>query len=194
MNVPDFGFTFLESPFESDRKVGQCGTVLLLLLLQRLITTTATTATTTTTTATATATAAAAAAATAAAAAAAAATATCVAADRCCHSHFHPSATGHCRSLWTTTPLIAALAMQSSSRNCNIAPDLVLWKLVFPPVIFSGGVFFSRTPVSPSAASSAPAAPQVAFQQRAPPTIALQRCCAARAIAPRPKLLRQLLH
>ena len=30
------------------------------------------------------------------------------------------------------TPFTRALAMQSSGRNCNQAPDLVFWKLVFP--------------------------------------------------------------
>ena len=38
-------------------------------------------------------------------------------------------------------PFAKALALQSSSINCSLAPDLVLWIL-----IFSGGVFF-QTPV-----------------------------------------------
>ena len=41
-------------------------------------------------------------------------------------------------------PFAQALALQSSGRNCNPAPDLVLWKLIFPSVIFSGGMFFHR--------------------------------------------------
>ena len=45
-------------------------------------------------------------------------------------------------------PLVRALALQSSSRNCNPAPDLVFWKLISPPVLSSRGVCFSQTPVS----------------------------------------------
>ena len=45
----------------------------------------------------------------------------------------------------TTTPFTVAFAIQSCSRNCSPAPDLVLWKLVFPSVFFSGGVLFSQT-------------------------------------------------
>ena len=45
-------------------------------------------------------------------------------------------------------PFVSAFALQSCSRNCSPAPDLVLWKLVFPRVLLSGGVFFSQTPVS----------------------------------------------
>ena len=41
-------------------------------------------------------------------------------------------------------PFTQALAVQSRGRNCNSAPDLVLWKLVFPHVLLSGGVFFHR--------------------------------------------------
>ena len=37
--------------------------------------------------------------------------------------------------------------MQSGSRNCSPAPDLVFFKLMFPRVFFSGGVFFSQPPV-----------------------------------------------
>ena len=41
-----------------------------------------------------------------------------------------------------------APALQSSSRNCSPAPDLVLRKLIVQCVFFSGGVFCSQTPVS----------------------------------------------
>ena len=43
--------------------------------------------------------------------------------------------------------LLPASALQSSSRNCSTAPDVVFLKLVFPYWFFSGGVFFHR-PVS----------------------------------------------
>ena len=39
-------------------------------------------------------------------------------------------------------PFARALATQSSSRNCSPAPDSMLFKLTFPCVFFSGGVFF----------------------------------------------------
>ena len=39
------------------------------------------------------------------------------------------------------TPFVQALAVQSCSRNCSPAPDLVFFKLSFPRVLFSGGVF-----------------------------------------------------
>ena len=45
------------------------------------------------------------------------------------------------------TPFARALALQSFSRNCNPAHDLVLWMPVFPPVFFPRGVFISQTPV-----------------------------------------------
>ena len=41
-----------------------------------------------------------------------------------------------------------ALALRSFSRNCFPAPDLALRKPIFLIVFFSGGVFFSQTPVS----------------------------------------------
>ena len=34
--------------------------------------------------------------------------------------------------------------MQCSSRNCSSAPDFVFLKLIFPHVLFSGGLFFHR--------------------------------------------------
>ena len=42
------------------------------------------------------------------------------------------------------TPFGWALALQSLSRNCSPAFDLVFLKLMFPCVFFSGGVFFFR--------------------------------------------------
>ena len=45
-------------------------------------------------------------------------------------------------SVKQNTPFAQALALQSHSRNCNPAPDLVLWKLMFQCVLFSRGVFF----------------------------------------------------
>ena len=47
----------------------------------------------------------------------------------------------------TNTPFMQAVALRSSSRNCSPAPDLVLRELVLLHVLFSGGVFFSQTPV-----------------------------------------------
>ena len=38
--------------------------------------------------------------------------------------------------------------MQSSGKNCSLAPDLVLWEPFFQRVFFSEGVFFLQTPVS----------------------------------------------
>ena len=52
--------------------------------------------------------------------------------------------TGVCE---TNTPFASAFALQSCSRNCSPALDLVFQKLIFPRVL-SGGVFFSQTPVS----------------------------------------------
>ena len=43
---------------------------------------------------------------------------------------------------------MSTFALQACSRNCSPAPDLVLRKLVFQRMLLSGGVFFSRTPVS----------------------------------------------
>ena len=40
---------------------------------------------------------------------------------------------------------LRAAAVQSSGGNCSPAPVLVLCKLVFPHVLFSGGVFFTDT-------------------------------------------------
>ena len=45
------------------------------------------------------------------------------------------------------TPFAQALALQSFSRNCFPALDLVLQKLVFPRVFLFEGVFLSQTPV-----------------------------------------------
>ena len=36
---------------------------------------------------------------------------------------------------------------EKTLRTCSPAPDLVFWKLRFQRVLFSGGVFFSQTPV-----------------------------------------------
>ena len=47
-----------------------------------------------------------------------------------------------------THVFVPALALQSRSRNLSPAPDLVLFKPTFQCVFFSGGVFFSQTPVS----------------------------------------------
>ena len=44
-------------------------------------------------------------------------------------------------------PLARASALQNSSRNSITAPDLVFLMLIVPRVFFSGGVFFSQTPV-----------------------------------------------
>ena len=44
--------------------------------------------------------------------------------------------------LWKSAPFAGASPLQSSSRNCSLAPDWVLLKLIFQHVIFSGGVFF----------------------------------------------------
>ena len=46
------------------------------------------------------------------------------------------------------TPFRRAFARQSRCRNCSPAPDLALRRLIFPRVFFSGGTFFSQTPVS----------------------------------------------
>ena len=46
--------------------------------------------------------------------------------------------------VWTNAPFVRASTMQSSSPNFYPPPDLVLWKLNFPHVFFSGGVFFHR--------------------------------------------------
>ena len=48
------------------------------------------------------------------------------------------------RGLGKHTPLVRALAMQSSSRNCSPAPDSVFFRRNFPWVFFSGEVFFHR--------------------------------------------------
>ena len=40
-----------------------------------------------------------------------------------------------------------AFVLQSRGRNCSPASDLALWGLIFARVFFSGGVFFSQTPV-----------------------------------------------
>ena len=42
-------------------------------------------------------------------------------------------------------PFTRALARQPSGINCSLAPDVVLFKLMFPRALFSGGVFFSDT-------------------------------------------------
>ena len=54
-------------------------------------------------------------------------------------------------TLWKMSyrfPFMRAMAIQSCSRNCSPAPDLVFLKLIFSYVFFSGGMFFSQTPVS----------------------------------------------
>ena len=46
--------------------------------------------------------------------------------------------------------LIRVLDMQSIWRNCSPVPDLALWRLIFPRVVFSGGVFlFTDTGMNP---------------------------------------------
>ena len=60
-------------------------------------------------------------------------------------------ATGVCEK---NNPFARAFAPQSGSRDCSPAPDLVFFKLVLPRVLQSGGVFFSRTPVSRRALAS----------------------------------------
>ena len=47
-------------------------------------------------------------------------------------------------SMNKNTHFTQALAMQSRGRNSSPARDLVLSKLTFPSVLFSGGVFFSQ--------------------------------------------------
>ena len=44
--------------------------------------------------------------------------------------------------------LCQPFALQSCSRNCYPAPDLVCFKPDSARVLLSGGVFFSQTPVS----------------------------------------------
>ena len=44
-------------------------------------------------------------------------------------------------------PFTRAFAFQHSSINYSPAPDVVFLKLISPRVLFSGGVFFSQTPV-----------------------------------------------
>ena len=53
--------------------------------------------------------------------------------------------TGVC--LWKKTPFLQAVDLQSRDRNCCPAPDSMLGRLIFQCVFFSGGVFFSETPV-----------------------------------------------
>ena len=57
-------------------------------------------------------------------------------------------------------PVGRALALQSSSRNCYPAPDLVLWKLFFPRVFFSGGLFLVGVITYPEAAAKEAAEPE----------------------------------
>ena len=45
------------------------------------------------------------------------------------------------------TPFRWTSALQARGRNRSPAPDLALWRRVFPRVCFSRGVFFSQTPV-----------------------------------------------
>ena len=45
--------------------------------------------------------------------------------------------------LFANTPSVQAFALKSSSGSCSPAPDLVLLKLVFPHVFFSGIVLFT---------------------------------------------------
>ena len=54
-----------------------------------------------------------------------------------------PLSLWYCR-LWKNTPFEWAPALQSFSRNCRPAPDLVLRKPIFLIVVFFGGVFFHR--------------------------------------------------
>ena len=51
-------------------------------------------------------------------------------------------------SVKKVTPCMAAFDLQSCGRNCSPGPDLVSFKLVFPRIFFSGGVFFLETLVS----------------------------------------------
>ena len=46
------------------------------------------------------------------------------------------------------TPFMWTSALQSRDRNCSPAPDLALWRLICPVLLFYRGVFFSQTPVS----------------------------------------------
>ena len=48
------------------------------------------------------------------------------------------------------TPCTQVLALQSISRNCSPAPDLVPWNLILLCVFVSGGFLFSQTPISES--------------------------------------------
>ena len=72
----------------------------------------------------------------------------------------------HVSTHWTTgvceqsTPFVQALALQSSSRNCNPAFDLVFWQLFFPPLFLSRGVFFHRHRYAMPKPSSAPTCAQ----------------------------------
>ena len=50
-------------------------------------------------------------------------------------------------SLTKSIPFRRALALQSLSRNCYPAPNLVLRKPIFLIQSFSGGVLFPQTPV-----------------------------------------------
>ena len=56
----------------------------------------------------------------------------------------HVAHTGVCEKV---NPFVQALALQSSSRSCSLAPDLVLREPIFQMAVFSGGVFFSQTPL-----------------------------------------------
>ena len=64
-----------------------------------------------------------------------------------CHHHYYDHSVP-CKQTWRDTGACAkhiifvrAIALQSSSRNCSPAFDLVLWKLIFQRA-FSGGVFW----------------------------------------------------
>ena len=54
-------------------------------------------------------------------------------------------------SVKQNNPPVRASAVQSSSRNCSPAPDLVFFNIIFPRILFSGGVLFftdtAQTPV-----------------------------------------------
>ena len=52
------------------------------------------------------------------------------------------------RCLWKETYFMAAFALQTCSRNRSPVPDLMFRTPISPHVSFSGGVFFSQTPVS----------------------------------------------
>ena len=78
-----------------------------------------------------------------------------------------PVHTGVCEY---NTPFVQALALQSSSRNCNPAPVLVFWKQISPPVFLSRGRFYHRhrygLESAPSAKAKRRAAPVETEKER----------------------------